>query len=156
MTLLKINYLFPANYAYTNQTLPRSIVSQFPAGSNLYITEVRDGGYKQIFVNSAEIQLSLTKHTKVVVHGEEVSQVRMETLIFSKYASSLAGFVNADIHSVFFALFEIDNAVNMHLIHVTTKPYHLLQNMCLSIYLYIYTSNTGLENDFDWLLRTFS
>uniref|UniRef100_A0A1B0G656 FAS1 domain-containing protein n=1 Tax=Glossina morsitans morsitans TaxID=37546 RepID=A0A1B0G656_GLOMM len=64
------------NYAYTNKTLPRSIVSQFPAGTNLYITEVRDGGIKQIFVNSAEIQLSLTKHTKVVVRGEEVSQVK--------------------------------------------------------------------------------
>uniref|UniRef100_A0A1A9ZYK9 FAS1 domain-containing protein n=1 Tax=Glossina pallidipes TaxID=7398 RepID=A0A1A9ZYK9_GLOPL len=65
------------NYAYTNATLPRSIVSQFPAGINLYITEVEEDRFsevKQIFVNSAEIQLSLTKHTKIVVQGEEVSQ----------------------------------------------------------------------------------
>ncbi|KAL9914547.1 fasciclin-1-like isoform 1-T3 [Glossina fuscipes fuscipes] len=65
------------NYAYTNQTLPSSIVSQYPGGVNLYITEILDEGdaeIKQIFVNTAEIQLSLTKYTEVYVQGNRVPQ----------------------------------------------------------------------------------
>uniref|UniRef100_A0A1A9WY49 FAS1 domain-containing protein n=1 Tax=Glossina brevipalpis TaxID=37001 RepID=A0A1A9WY49_9MUSC len=64
------------NYAYTNKTLPRYVVSQYPSGVNLYITKIEraDGEFKRMYVNDAEIRMGSGQTVTFQYGGEQIEQ----------------------------------------------------------------------------------